>query len=553
MPETPTFHPPRASARVKRGARALTDACRPTLGPRAHPVLVKRRSGQSLVSHDGATLRGEMELTDPVERLGAQVIREAADRTTDAVGDGSTTANLLAYSLFAGGLERLAAGVDIGELKMGLRRGMNRAVEVLESLSEPVTSPERALQVATLAAEGDARMGQLAADALRKVGPEGTVTVEEVPDGEAGVRTVGGVRFRGGHLSPYFVTDPRTKSAVHSNARVLVCAGRVASITPLLPAMEQVAREGSPFLLVADEVTEDVLATLVVHELRGTLSCLAVRGPVSRDGDGGVMGDLAALTGARLVERNLTADAESVPLSDLGGTDRVRSTGTRTEVLGGWGSEEAVEQRCKELRRNGALSASRQARDDAQDLLANLSGGMAVVRVVSEPGDMEGSRMRALRRALGATKAALEEGVVPGGGTALIRVIPSLEAEAEGAPAGEEAGLRVVVRSLEAPAVQIAENAGLDGTAVTGRVAAGEGSMGFDAARRRYVNLMDEGIVDPTKVVRTALENAAAVAETLLLANASLSRSATAQSVPPRLEVHSSPRRSRRPAGRPVS
>lgn len=532
MPHTSIPHPDRASDRVHRGAHALAEACRPTLGPHAHPVLLRRRSGHPLISDDGATIRAELDLEDPVEKLGAQVLKEAADRTADTVGDGTTTAGLLTFELFSGGLEHLAAGASAPKLKEGMQRALQRTVEVLEHLSTPVETLERKEQVATVAAGNDPAVGRLVAEAFDRVGPDGTVTVQPGSAGPAqgtGVETVGGTRFSGGYLSPYFVTDPEGRKAVQGQPRLLLCSGTLESMTPLLPVMERVAREGRPLVLVARKVSEDVLATLVVHELRGTLSCLAVRGP--EDGHdqerAGVLEDLAVLTGARVVERDVTPYSEAPRLDDLGEAELVVATQHRTEVVGGQGSPEAIELRCKDLRRNAALAGSPEERRSLQDRLSTLSGGMAVLRVERgspSQGSANGRNPRwdVFQRAIGGTRAALEEGVVPGGGAALLRAVPALEHEAERSHGDEEAGVRLLRRALDLPARQIAENAGMDGAAVVGRMAAGSAGMGFDAVRKEYRDLLEAGIVDPTKVVRVALENAVAVAGTLLSANATL-------------------------------
>lgn len=521
MPEMPAAYPSRAFHRVHRGARALADACRPTLGPGAHPVLVRRRNGHPLISDDGATLRGEMELDDPVEKLGAQVLNEAADRTADAVGDGTTTANLLAYTLFSRGLEHLRAGSDPAELGEGISRGIRRASEVLEGLSRPLGERAETARIATLAAGGDPRVGELVAEAFQRVGADGTVSVEDGP-GEPGVETMGGIRFDGGFLSPYFVTESEGRTAVHSRPRLLLCDGIVSSMTPLLPVMERVAREGRPLVVVARGIADDVVATLVVHELRGTLACLAVRAPEPDEGRAGALEDLAVLSGARVLEGDITPECRAPTLEDLGAAERVTATSHRTEVLGGGGDPSAIEVRCKELCREAALAPSHSERKRLQDRLTNLSGGMAVLRPGSRRPNGRSPRRDVLERAIGSTRAALQKGVIPGGGAAFLRAIPILEEEADRARGAQEAGIRLVLQALEVPARQIAENAGVDGDAVVRRMAGDPAGWIFDAVRREYVAPLEGGIVDPVKVACTALENAGTVAGMLLTAVATL-------------------------------
>ncbi len=514
-----------AREKVLQGATALADAVRVTLGPKSKCVLIEQRWGRPLVCNDGVTIAKQFELEDPEQNLGAQVLREAAERTGDAVGDGTTTATLLAHAMFADGVRNVAAGASAIELKRGLERGLRVAVEAIRAHSRPVQTQRERTQVATISAHNDPEIGRLVADALEKVGPEGAVTVEEAKGTETTVEVVEGLQFDHGYLSPYFVTDPEKMEAVLENACVLLHEKRLSSMKDLLPILEQVAKSGRPLLVVAEDVDGEALATLVVNKLRGVLGSVAVKAPGFGDRRRALLEDMAILAGGRVLTEELGVRLETLTLDDLGQAKRVVVTRDATTLVGGAGARPAIEGRCRELRRQIAEATSDYDREKLEERLAKLAGGVAVVRVGAASETEMKSRKEAFEDAISATKAAMAEGVVPGGGLALLRAIEPVEAEAARAGGDEQTGVRLLRRALEAPTRQIAVNSAADGGVVVDRMRAGTGNLGFDAATGEYVDLVEAGIIDPTKVVRLALENAVSVAGVLLLAEATLTES----------------------------
>ncbi len=514
----------RADAREKvlRGARALAEAVRGTLGPRVHAVLIERKWGRPLVCDDGVTIVKEFELEDPAENLGAQVLKEAAERTGDAVGDGTTTSTLLAYAMFAEGLRNVAAGAAAIDLKRGMERGLRRAVDVLATVSRPVAGRTEKAQVAAISAHNDVSIGEMVADALDKVGTEGVITVEEAKGTETVLEVVEGMRFDRGYLSPYFVTDPEKAEAVLENPLILLCEKKVAVMKDLLPLLEQVARQDRPLLIVAEDVEGEALATIVINKLRGVLLSLAVKAPGFGDRRKAMLLDLGVLTGARPVSDEVGLRLDSLTLSDLGSAARVVANRDTTTVIGGGGAPEAIEGRVKELRMQIEATTSDYDKEKLEERLAKLAGGVAVIRVGAPSETEMKARKEAFDDAINATKAAVEEGIVPGGGLALLRAIPALEEESGRVEGDERTGVLIVRRALEVPVRQIAENSGVDGGVVIDRMRAGTGSFGFDADRCEYVDLLEAGVIDPAKVLRVALENAVSVAGTLLLAEATM-------------------------------
>jgi chaperonin GroEL len=514
----------RAAAREKvlRGATALADAVRITLGPKSKCVLIEKKWGQPLVCNDGVTIAKEVDLKDPEENLGAQVLREAAVRTGDAVGDGTTTATLLAHAIFADGLRNVAAGASAIDLKRGLDRALRVAVEELKKLSRPVKSRLEKAQVAAISAHNDAATGEMVADAVEKVGPEGAITVEEAKGTETALEVVKGMQFDRGYLSPYFVTDPTKMEAVLEHPYLLLYEKRISNLKDLLPLLEQVAKEGRGLLAVAEDVDGEALATLVVNRIRGTLACVAVKAPGFGDRRKAMLEDMAILTGGRLIAEEIGVKLEHVSLADLGQAERVVAGRETTTIIGGGGAKTAITGRCEELRKQIKDASSDYDREKLEERLAKLAGGVAVIRV-GAPSETElKSRKEAFDDAISATKAAIAEGIVPGGGLALLRAIGPLEREAAKADGDERTGILILRRALETPTRQIAENSAVDGGVVVDRMRAGTGDFGFDAARGTYVNLVEAGIIDPTKVVRIALENAVSVASVLLLTEATL-------------------------------
>jgi chaperonin GroEL len=511
-----------AREKVLRGATALADAVRVTLGPKSKCVLIQKRFGAPIVCNDGVTIAKEFELQDPAENLGAQMIREAAERTGDAVGDGTSTATVLAHAIFAEGVRNVVAGASAVDLKRGLERGARAAIEALRAQSRPVKSRLEKSQVATISAHNDPRTGDLVADAMEKVGGEGVITVEESKTTETEVEVVEGLQFDRGYVSPYFVTDAEKMEAVLEEALILITDRKIGAMRDLLPLLEQVAQTGQPMLIIAEDVEGEALATLVVNKLRGTLRCAAVKAPGYGDRRKAMLEDIAVLTGGQVVSEDVGIKLESLKLEQLGRTRRVVVDGEATTLIGGSGDKQAIEGRKRQIRQQIEKTTSDYDREKLEERLARLSGGVAVIRV-GAPSEAEmKSRKEAFEDAISATKAAVAEGIIPGGGLALLRAVNTVEREEARCEGDERTGLQILKRALEAPTRQIAENSAADPGVVVDRMRGGTGDYGFDAARRQFVDLAEAGIIDPTKVVRVALENAVSAASLLLLTEATL-------------------------------
>lgn len=511
-----------AREKVLRGATALADAVRVTLGPKSRSVLIGKKWGNPIVCNDGVTIAKEFDLKDPEENLGAQMIRQAAVRTGEAVGDGTTTSTILAHAIFAEGLRNVAAGASAVDLKRGLDRGVKLAVDTIKSLSRPVGSRKEKVQVAAISAHNDAAIGELIGDAVDRVGSEGVITVEEAKGTETAVEVVQGLQFDRGYLSPYFVTDPERMECVLSEPLVLICDKRIALMKDLLPILEHVAKEGRPLLIIAEEVEGDALATLVVNKLRATLSCVAVKAPGFGDRRKAMLEDIAVVTGGQVISEEAGLKLEHVTPTQLGRASRVVVTNEDTTIVGGEGDERAIAGRIEQLRRQIRDTSSEYDREKLEERLAKLSGGVAVVRV-GAPSEAElKSRKEAFEDAIAATRAAVAEGIVPGAGLSLVRAASVLAAEEAKYDGDERSALRILRHALEAPIRQIAANSGVDGGVVVERMATGTGNFGFDASTGKYVDLVELGIIDPTKVVRIALENAVSVASVLLLTEATM-------------------------------
>jgi len=511
-----------AREKVLRGATALADAVRVTLGPKSKSVLIGKRWGRPIVCNDGVTIAKEFDLEDPEENLGAQMLRMAAERTGELVGDGTSTATVLAHAMLADGIRNIAAGASAIDLKRGLDRGMRAAVEALRELSRPVQSLKEKAQVATISAHNDESIGTMVADAIERVGAEGAVTVEEAKGTETVLEVVEGLQFDRGYLSPYFVTEPEKMRAVLDDPYVLLYEKKISNLKDMLPLLEQVVKAGTPLLVVAEDVEGDALATLVINKLRGVLTTVAVKAPGFGDRRKAMLEDIAVLTGGHLIAEELGARLEHVGLEDLGRAKRVLIDKDTTTIIGGAGAHEAIEGRCVELRHQIEKTTSDYDKEKLQERLSKLTGGVAVVRV-GAPSEAEmKSRKEAFEDAISSTRAAVAEGVVPGGGLALLRAIPAVEKVAEGVTGDERTGVLVLRRALETPARQIAENSAVDAGVVVKEMRAGTGAYGFDASKGTYVDLVEAGIIDPTKVVRLALENAVSVASVLLLTEATL-------------------------------
>ena len=511
-----------ARARILAGATILAEAVRPTLGPKSRCVLIDKKWGTPLVCDDGVTIAKEVNLKDPEENLGVRMLRQASVRTGEAVGDGTTTSTLLAHAIFTEGLRNVVAGASAIDLKRGLERGLAAAIEALRGMSKPVSSSKEKAQVATISAHNTRAIGDLVAEALEKVGGEGIVTVEEAKGTETTLEVVEGMQFDRGFLSPYFVTDPQKLEAVLVDPLVLLHDKRIATMKDLVPLLERVVRNGRALLIVAEEVEGEALATLVVNKLRGALNCLAVKAPGFGDRRKAMLQDMAILTGGKVISDEVGLKLENVDLSDLGSAKKIVANQEATTIIDGAGTKEAIDARCAELRHAVEESKSDYDKEKLQERLAKLSGGVAVIRV-GAPSEAEmRNRKDAFDDAIASTKAAIAEGIVPGGGLALLRLAGAVEREERKSEGDEATGLRILRVALEAPARQIAVNSGADPGVVVDRLRSGTGAFGFDARRSEYVDLVEAGIIDPTKVVRIALENAVSVAGTLLLAEATL-------------------------------
>jgi chaperonin GroEL len=511
-----------AREKILHGCLALADAVRVTLGPKSKCVLIEKKWGRPIVCNDGVTIAKEFELKDPEENLGAQVIRQAAERTGENVGDGTTTSTLLAAAIYADGVRNIAAGASAVELKRGLDRALRAVVARLRELSRPVADHTQRVQVATVSAHNDETIGEIVASALERVGLEGTTSVEEAKGIETTVEVVEGMRFDRGYLSPYFVTDAEKMRGVLDDALILVTDKKITTTTELIPVLEQIAKSARALLIVAEDIEGDALATLVVNKLRGVLPCIAVKAPGYGDRRRAMLEDVAILTGGRLLSGELGIKLANVTTADLGQAKRIIVDKDSTTIVGGAGAKAGIDGRANEIREQIRTATSDYDKEKLQERLAKLTGGVAVIRV-GAPSEAEmKNRREAFEDAISATKAAMAEGVVPGGGLALLRCADAVEREAADATGDERTGMLMLRRALDAPTRQIAENSGVDGGVVVDRMMNGTGAYGFDASRGTYVDLVDAGIIDPTKVVRTAIENAVSVAGVLLLTEATL-------------------------------
>ena len=509
-----------ARDKVLRGATQLADAVRVTLGPKSKSVLIQRSWGAPLVCNDGVTIAKQVDLEDPEENLGAQMLRQAAERTGELVGDGTSTATVLAHALFADGVRNVVAGASAIDLKRGLDRGLQLAVESLRSQSRPVRTRLEKAQVATLSAHNDPKVGEQVADALEKVGSEGVISVEESKTTETVVEVVEGMRFDRGYVSPYFVTDSEKMQVVLEDAYLLLCEQKIGLLKDLIPLLEQLAKSGRPLVLIAEDIEGEALATLIVNQLRGVLHAVAVKAPGFGDRRRELLQDIAILTDGQVISSELGLSLEQVTLDMLGRARRVVADKESTTLIGGAGAREAIDKRVQQLRQQIDKATSDYDREKLQERLAKLAGGVAVIRVGAPTESEMRARKDALDDAIAATKAAIAEGIVPGGGLALLRCVLALEQAEAGCEGDERTGLQILRRALEAPARTIAENSAVDAGVVVARMLAEGGNVGFDAAANRYVDLYEAGIIDPTKVVRVALENAVSVASVLLLTEA---------------------------------
>jgi chaperonin GroEL len=514
----------RAAAREKvlRGTTQLADAVRLTLGPKSKSVLIQKKWGAPVVCNDGVTIAKEMELEDPEENLGAQMLRQAAERTGDAVGDGTSTATVLAQAIFADGVRNVAAGASAIDLKRGLDRGLEAAMEALRKLAKPVSSRLEKAQVATISAHNDATIGELVADAMEKVGGDGVITVEESKTTETALEVVEGLQYDRGYMSPYFVTDPAAMEAALDEPYILIADRKLNLLKDLIPLLEQVAKSARPILFIAEDIEGEALATLIVNQIRSVLKSAATKAPGFGDRRKALLADIAALTGGQVISEELGMKLEDVQLAQLGRARRVVVDKDNTTIIGGQGDRKAIDARIQMIRHELDKTTSDYDKEKLQERLAKLAGGVAVIRVGAPSESEMKTRKDALDDAISSTKAAVAEGIVPGGGLALLRATPAVAAVEATVEGDERTGVQILRRALEAPARQIAENSAADGGVVVDRMQQGVGNNGFDAARKIYVDLMEAGIIDPVKVVRIALQNAVSVASVLLLTEATM-------------------------------
>jgi chaperonin GroEL len=511
-----------AREKILRGATLLADAVRVTLGPKSKSVLIQRNWGAPIVCNDGVTIAKEFDLKDPEENLGAQVLRQAAERTGDVVGDGTSTSTILAHAILADGVRNVVAGASAIDLKRGLDRAARVATEALRAMSRPVKTKAEKAQVATLSAHNDPAIGDLVADAIEKVGGEGVISVEESKTTETTLDVVEGLKFDRGFISPYFVTDAERMEAVLEDPFVLLCDHKIGALRDLIPVLEQVAKSGRPLLIVAEDIEGEALATLIVNQLRGVLKGCAVKAPGFGDRRKAMLEDIAILTGAQVISEELGLKLESVTLQQLGRAARVVADKENTTLIGSGGDRARIDGRIAQIHREIEKTTSDYDREKLEERLAKLSGGVAVIRVGAPTEAEMKAKKEALDDAISSTKAAVAEGIVPGGGLALLKCIETVTREEANCEGDERTGVQILKRALEAPARQIAENSAVDGGVVVARMLGGQGNFGFDAARKEYVDLVEAGIVDPAKVVRTALENAVSVASVLLLTEATM-------------------------------
>jgi len=508
----------KARESILRGVNTLADAVRVTLGPKGRNVILDKSFGAPNITKDGVTVAKEVELEDKFENMGAQMVKEVASKTSDVAGDGTTTATVLAQAMYRDGSKLVAAGVNPMAIKRGIEKAVELAVQELEKISKPTKDQEEIAQVGTISANNDETIGNIIAEAMNKVGKEGVITVEEAKSMETTLEVVEGMQFDRGYLSPYFVTDPEKMTCTLSEPYLLIHEKKISSMKDLVPILEQIAKMAKPLLIVAEDVEGEALATLVVNKLRGTLMCAAVKAPGFGDRRKAMLEDIAILTGGRVISEDLGVKLENVTLNDLGTAKTISIDKDNTTIVDGGGSRSDLEGRVKQIRVQIEETTSDYDREKLQERLAKLIGGVAVINVgAATEIEMKEKKAR-VEDALNATRAAVEEGIVPGGGVAFVRALPALaKLKLKGE---EQSGVNLVMRALEEPIRQIVNNSGAEGSVVVEHVKAEKGAFGYNAEKGEYEDLMKAGIIDPTKVTRFALQNAASVSSLLLTTEA---------------------------------
>jgi chaperonin GroEL len=515
-----------------RGIEKLAKAVKATLGPSGRNVILDKKFGSPTITKDGVTVAKEIELEDPYENMGAQLVREVASKTSDVAGDGTTTATILAESIYREGLRNVTAGANPTSLQRGIMKGVDAIVEELKKLSKKVSDRTEIAQVATVSANWDKTIGEIIADAMDKVGKDGTITVEEAKSIETTLEVVEGMQFDKGYLSPYFVTNAEAMEAVLENAYILIYEKKISSLKDLLPLLEKVAKAGRPLLIISEDVEGEALATLVVNKLRGTLQVCAVKAPGFGDRRKAMLEDIAVLTGGRLISEDLGIKLENIKLEDLGKAKRVTIDKENTTIVEGEGKKADIQGRVAQIRRQIEETTSDYDREKLQERLAKLAGGVAVVNVgAATETEMKEKKAR-VEDALHATRAAVEEGIVPGGGVAFLRTQKALD-NVKDLEADEKIGVQIVRRAIEEPTRQLADNGGAEGALVVEEVKKRKGNEGYDVSTGEYTDLVKAGIVDPTKVTRSALQNAASIAGLLLTTEALVTEIPEKEKTPP--------------------
>ncbi len=503
---------------ILRGVNILADAVKVTLGPKGRNVILEKSFGSPTVTKDGVTVAKEIDLEDKFENMGAQMVKEVASKTSDTAGDGTTTATVLAQAIYREGMKVVVAGANPMDVKRGIDMAVEEVVKELKKLSKPTKDPKEISQVGTISANNDETIGNIIAEAMNKVGKEGVITVEEAKGMDTTLDVVEGMQFDRGYLSPYFVTDPEKMEAVLENAYLLLNEKKISNMKDMLPILEQIAKMGKPLLVIAEDVEGEALATLVVNKLRGTLKCCAVKAPGFGDRRKAMLEDIAILTGGKVISEDLGIKLENIKLNDLGQAKRIVVDKDNTTIVDGAGDKDDIEARVKQIRAQIEETTSDYDREKLQERLAKIIGGVAVINVgAATETEMKEKKAR-VEDALNATRAAVEEGIVPGGGVAYLRCLPVLEKmKVDG---DKKIGVDIVRKALEEPIRQIANNAGLEGSVVCERVKNEKGAFGFDASKDEYTDMIKAGIIDPTKVVRLALQNAASVASLMITTEA---------------------------------
>ena len=503
---------------ILRGVNALADAVKITLGPKGRNAVIEKKFGAPIITKDGVTVAKEIELRDPLENMGAQMVREVASKTSDVAGDGTTTATVLAQAIFREGVKTVAAGASPTALKRGIDKAVEVAVEEIKKLHKDVKG-DMIAQVGTISANNDRQIGGIIAEAMKKVGKDGVITVEESKTMDTTLEVVEGMQFDRGYLSPYFVTDPERMECVLENALILIHEKKISSMKDLLPLLEQIAKLGKPLLIIAEEVEGEALATLVVNKLRGTLQCAAVKAPGFGDRRKAMLEDIAVLTGGKAITEDLGIKLENVKIEDLGKAKKITIDKDNSTIVEGAGKAGEIEGRVKQIRQQIEITTSDYDREKLQERLAKLVGGVAVIKVGAATETELKEKKARVEDAMHATRAAVEEGIVPGGGAALLRALPAIDKiKAEG---DEHVGVGIVKRALEEPARQIALNAGFEGAVVIGKIRDSKDEhFGFNADTGDYVDLVKAGVIDPAKVTRLALQNAASIAGLMLTTEA---------------------------------